>query len=202
MFENKLDIEAVIFLDLNTRRIKTNHLTHGGSSSFIRRESKKQTNDADGLAPSSRARHIVKRLGARKMEFIATAVTCTIFAISFAHLEYYYIKDPALEISNGKVKETHTSFDLSRETKPIIGNMYQYHIFPMLFIFILISFVSLWDHMTIKLLGQRKRLNAIMLGCANLITAIMIEDFAWFVNRYTLPLENDPHGGQVMQFSD
>jgi hypothetical protein len=57
------------------------------------------------------------------MEFIVTAVTCTIFAISFAHLEYYYIKDPALEISNGKVKETHTSFDLSRETKPIIGNM-------------------------------------------------------------------------------
>ena len=136
------------------------------------------------------------------MEFIVTAVTCTIFAISFAHLEYYYIKDPALEISNGKVKETHTSFDLSRETKPIIGNMYQYHIFPMLFIFILVSFVSLWDHMTIKLLGKRKRLNAIMLGFANLITAIMIEDFAWFVNRYTLPLENDPHGGQLMQFSD
>jgi hypothetical protein len=80
------------------------------------------------------------------MEFIATAVTCTIFAVSFAHLEYYYIKDPALEISNGKVQETSTSFDLSRETKPIIGNMYQYHIFPMLFIFLLISFVSLWDH--------------------------------------------------------
>jgi hypothetical protein len=112
------------------------------------------------------------------MEFIATAVTCTIFAVSFAHLEYYYIKDPALEISNGKVQETSTSFDLSRETKPIIGNMYQYHIFPMLFIFLLISFVSLWDHMTIKLLGKRKRLNAIMLGFANLITAIMIEDFA------------------------
>lgn len=56
--------------------------------------------------------------------------------------------------------------------------------------------------MTIKLLGKRKRVNAIMLGHANLITAIMIEDFAWFVNRYTLPLENDPHGGQLMQFSD
>jgi hypothetical protein len=99
---------------------------------------------------------------------------------------YYYIKDSALEISNGKVQETHTSFDLGRETKPIIGNMYQYHIFPMLFIFILISFISLWYHMTIKLLGKCKRLKAVMLGFTNLITAIMImiEDFAWFVNRY------------------
>jgi hypothetical protein len=33
--------------------------------------------DADGSSASSRARHIVKRLGARKMEFIATAVICT-----------------------------------------------------------------------------------------------------------------------------
>ena len=68
--------------------MKTNHLTPEDFSLFIKRESKKQTNDADGLSPSSRARHIVKRLGARKMEFIATAVTCTIFAVSFAHLEY------------------------------------------------------------------------------------------------------------------
>jgi len=98
-------------------------------------------------------------------------------------MEYYYIKDPALEISNGKVQATHTSFDRSRETKPIIGNMSQYHILPMLFIFVMISFVSLWDHMTISLFGKGKRLNAVTLGLANLITAIMIEDFAWFVNR-------------------
>jgi hypothetical protein len=39
--------------------------------------------------------------------------------------------------------------------------------------------------MTIKLLGKRKRLNGVMLGPANLITAITIEDFTWFVNRYT-----------------
>ena len=136
------------------------------------------------------------------MEFIVTAVTCTIFAVSFAHLEYYYIKDPALAISNGKVQETNTNSDRSRETKPIIGNMYQYHIFPMLFIFFLISFASLWDDMTFKLLGKRKRSKAAMLGFANLIAAILIEDFAWFVNRYLLPLQNDPHGGQLMQFSD
>ncbi len=53
-----------------------------------------------------------------------------------------------------------------------------------------------------QLLGKRNRLNAVMLGSANLITAITIEDFTWFVNRYTLPLENEPHGGQLMQISD
>ena len=44
---------------------------------------------------SSRER-IRKHLGARRIEFISTAVICVIFAVSFAHLEYYYIKDPAL----------------------------------------------------------------------------------------------------------
>jgi hypothetical protein len=69
---------------------------------------------------------------------------------------YYYIKDPALQISNGKV-------DRSRETKPIIGNMYQYHLFPMLFIFALISFAVLFDDMTFKLFGGRKRRKASLL---------------------------------------
>ena len=89
----------------------------------------------------SRREYMVKQLGARKIEFIATAVICAIFAISFAHLEYYYIKDPALQISNGKVEVNDANFDRSRETKPIVGNMYQYHLFPMLFIFVLISFL-------------------------------------------------------------
>ena len=82
---------------------------------------------------SSRER-IRKHLGARRIEFISTAVICVIFAVSFAHLEYYYIKDPALQISNGKVQVIDPNFDRSRETEPIIGNMYQYHLFPMLFI--------------------------------------------------------------------
>ena len=72
-----------------------------------------------------------------------TAVICVVFAICFAHLEYYYIKDPALQISNGKVLTNHPEFDRSRETKPIIGNMYQYHLFPMLFIFAHISLCCL-----------------------------------------------------------
>jgi hypothetical protein len=140
------------------------------------------------------------RLGARRVEFISTAVICAIFAASFAHLEYYYIKDPALQISNGRVEATDST--MSRETRPIIGNMYQYHLFPMLFIFFLISFASLWDDMTFKLLGKHKRIKAFMLGCANLTAAILIEDFAWFMNRWLVPLASDPKGGMLMQMSD
>lgn len=131
-----------------------------------------------------------------------TAVICVVFAICFAHLEYYYIKDPALQISNGKVLTNHPEFDRSRETKPIIGNMYQYHLFPMLFIFTLISFAALFDDMTFRLFGKKKRRKAFFLGCANLITAITVEDFAWFVNRWLVPLKDDPKGGQLMQLTD
>src|SRR5215212_9611074 len=145
---------------------------------------------------------IRQHLGARRIEFIITAIICVIFAISFAHLEYYYIKDPALQISNGKVQVDDPNFDRSRETKPIIGNLYQYHLFPMLFIFILISFAALFDDMTFRLFGKGKRIKAFFLGCANLIAAIIVEDFAWFVNRAVLPLQDDPKGGQLMQSSD
>jgi hypothetical protein len=145
---------------------------------------------------------IRQHLGARRIEFISTAVICVVFAVSFAHLEYYYIKDPALQMSNGKVQVIDPNFDRSRETEPIIGNMYQYHLFPMLFIFILISFAALFDDMTFRLFGKSKRKQAFFLGFANLITAITVEDFAWFVNRWLVPLKDDPKGGQLMQFSD
>ena len=151
--------------------------------------------------PSSRER-IRQHLGARRIEFISTAVICVIFAVSFAHLEYYYIKDPALQMSNGKVQVIDPNFDRSRETEPIIGNMYQYHLFPMLFIFILISFAALFDDMTFRLFGKSKRREAFFLGVANLVTAITVEDFAWFVNRWLVPLKDDPKGEQLMQFSD
>src|ERR671926_390253 len=122
--------------------------------------------------------HTRLQLQVRRIESITTAVICVVFAFCFAYLEYYYIKDPALQISNSnKVLTNHPEFDRSRETKPIIGNMYQYHLFPMLFIFILISFAALFDDMTFKLFGKRKRRKAFFLGCANLITAITIEDF-------------------------
>src|SRR5215211_2661634 len=72
----------------------------------------------------------------------------------------------------------------------------------MLFIFVLISFAALFDDMTLRLFGKGKRMKAFLLGCANLITAIVVEDFAWFVNRAVLTLEDDPKGGPLMQFSD
>jgi hypothetical protein len=151
----------------------------------------------------SRREHIRMHLGARKIEFISTVVISIVFAISFAHLEYYYIKDPALQITNaGEVAVKDPNYDRSREAEPIVGNMYQYHLFPMLFIFVLISFAALWDDMTFKLLGRHRRIKAAYLGTANLITAIVVEDFAWFVNRGLVPLESDPKGGLLMQASD
>ena len=103
-----------------------------------------------------------------------------------------------MQISNGKVQSNHPEFDQSRETKPILGNMYQYHLFPMLFIFILISFAALFDDMSFKLFGGKKRRKALVLGCA----AIIVEDFAWFVNRWLVPLMEDPKAGRLMQHND
>ena len=122
---------------------------------------------------------------------------------SFGDLAWWEVfKDPALQISNGEVIVSDSNFDRSRETEPIIGNMYQYHLFPMLFIFVLISFAALWDDMLFKLLGMHKRIKAAFLGVANLITAILVEDFAWFANRLAVPLGSDPKGGLLMQASD
>lgn len=80
--------------------------------------------------------------------------------------------------------------------------MYQYHLFPMFFIFVLISFAALIDDITLKMFGKNKRSKALFLGFATLITTIVVEDFAWFVNRWLFPLESDPNGGQLMHYSD
>ena len=150
----------------------------------------------------NRREHFKAHVGQHGVEAVSTAIVCVVFAISFANLEYYYIKDPALQISNGQVHATNPASDRSRETKPIIGNMYEYHLFPMLFIFFLISFAALWDDLTFKLWGKHSRIKALYLGIANLVTAIVVEDFAWFMNRYLFPLEGDPKAGQLMQSTD
>ena len=162
-------------------------------------EGDRQPPDHRGL---SKREHIRVHLGPRNLEYISAAVICVIFAICFAHLEYYYIKDPALQISNGKVQANEPLYDRSRETRPIIGNMYEYHLFPMLFIFFLISFSALWDDITFRLFGRHSRIKAAFIGFANLVAAITVEDFAWFVNRWVAPLQDDPKGGQLMQSSD
>jgi hypothetical protein len=48
----------------------------------------------------------------------------------------------------------------------------------------------------------KKRRKALVLGCANLITAIIVEDFAWFVNRWLVPLMKGPKAGRLMQHND
>jgi hypothetical protein len=72
----------------------------------------------------------------------------------------------------------------------------------MFFIFVLISFAALIDDMTLKMFGKNKRSKALFLGCATLISTIVVEDFAWFVNRWLVPLDSDPKGGLLMQYSD
>ena len=72
----------------------------------------------------------------------------------------------------------------------------------MLFIFILISFAALFDNMTFKLFGGRKTRKAFLFRSANLVNAILVEDFAWFLNRWLVPLQEDPKAGELMQFSD
>ena len=162
----------------------------------------KQPARREGHGALSTREHVKNRLGQHTLEAISTAALVVIFAVSFAYLEYYYIKDPALQISNGKVQYGSPASDQSRETKPIIGNMYQYHLFPMLFIFCLISFAAVWDDLTFRLLGKRRRIKAAMVGVGNLIAAIVVEDFAWFVDRAVLPLAGDPKAGKLMQYSD
>ena len=187
--------------DDNSHDHNDQSIDHGSSNNTSNHHHEQQQQSRHQHHHGSRER-ITQHLGARRIEFISTAVICVIFAVSFAHLEYYYIKDPALQMSNGKVQVIDPNFDRSRETEPIIGNMYQYHLFPMLFIFILISFAALFDDMTFRLFGKSKRKQAFFLGIANLITAITVEDFAWFVNRWLVPLKDDPKGEQLMQFSD
>jgi hypothetical protein len=57
----------------------------------------------------------------------------------------------------------------------------------MLFIFVLISFVALFDDMTFKLFGEKKE-KAFLLGCANLISVVLVEYFAWFANKWLVRL--------------
>ena len=57
----------------------------------------------------------------------------------------------------------------------------------MLFIFVLISFVALFDDMTFKLFGEKKE-KAFLLGCTNLISVVLVEYFAWFANKWLVRL--------------
>jgi hypothetical protein len=52
------------------------------------------------------------------------------------------------------------------------------------------------------MLERHERRKAASLGVTNVISAILVEDFVWFIFRWWLPLDNDPKRGLLMQTSD
>ena len=85
---------------------------------------------------------------------------------------------------------------------PIIAGLYSYHIFPMIVIFILVGFGPFFDSISFNILGWHERRKAASLGVANVLSAILVEDFTWFFYRWWLPLDNDPKKGLLIQASD
>ena len=144
-----------------------------------------QTNDRDMLTR-------------RRVSFLASSILVVIFAVSYGYLEYYYINDPV----QGKTANLTVRDGTHRVATPIIGGFYSYHIFPMMIIFILVSFGPFFDSVSFNILGRHKRRKTLSLGFAGVITAFLVEDFAWFVYRWWLPLDNDPNRGLLMQASD
>jgi hypothetical protein len=72
----------------------------------------------------------------------------------------------------------------------------------MIIIFILVGFGPFFDSISFNILGKHERRKAASLGFANVLSAIMVEDFTWFFYRWWLPLDNDPKKGLLMQASD
>ena len=134
----------------------------------------------------------------RNISFIASATLVIIFAVSYGYLEYYYINDPV----QGKTENLAVKGGDHRVATPIIGGLYSYHIFPMMILFVLIAFTPFFDSISFNILGRHKRRKTFSLGIAGVITAILVEDFAWFFYRWSLPLDNDPKKGLLMQASD
>jgi hypothetical protein len=84
--------------------------------------------------------------------------------------------------------------------KPIISNMYQYHLFPVLFIFILISFVALFDDIRIiRRVKEKKGIHSWMCESYYGHSGRRL----WMVlNRWLVLLEEDPKAGLLMQSTD
>ena len=74
---------------------------------------------------------------------------------------------------------------------PMIGGLYSYHIYPVMVIFFLVGFGPFSDSITFNIVGRHERRRAASLGLANVISAMMVEDFSWFYYRWLLPLDND-----------
>ena len=118
-----------------------------------------------------------------------------VFAVSYGYLEYYYINDPV----QGKTANLTVRGGTHRVATPIAGGLYSYHVFPMMIIFILVGFGPFFDSISFNILGRHERRKAASLGVANIITALLVEDFTWFLYRWWLPLDNDPKKDLLMQ---
>lgn len=138
---------------------------------------------------------LVKRT---RITFFISSTLVILFAVSYGYLEYYYINDPV----QGKTANLTVGGGTHRVSTPILGGLYSYHIFPMIVIFILVGFGPFFDSVSFNILGRHERRKAASLGVASVISAILVEDFAWFIFRWWLPLDNDPKRGMLMQASD
>lgn len=58
-------------------------------------------------------------------------------------------------------------------------DLYPYDVFPMIVIFILVGFGPLFDSVSFNILERHERRRAASLGVANVISAILVEDFVW-----------------------
>lgn len=133
-----------------------------------------------------------------RISFLVTSGLVIVFAVSYGYLEYYYINDPVL----GKTANLTIKGGTQHVTTLIIGGLYSYHIYPMMIIFILVGFGPFFDSISFNILGRHERSKAASLGIANVISAMLVEDFTWFFYRWWLPLDNDPKRGMLMQASD
>jgi hypothetical protein len=133
-----------------------------------------------------------------RISFLLTSSLVIIFAVSYGYLEYYYINDPV----QGKTANLTVKSGTHRVATPIIAGLYSYHIFPMIVLFILVGFGPFFDSISFNILGKHERRKAASLGFANVLSAILVEDFTWFFYRWWLPLDNDPKRGLLMQASD
>ena len=131
-----------------------------------------------------------------RVSFIVTSDLLRVFAESYGYLEHYFINDPVI----GKTVNLTVKGRTHRLTTPIIEWTLLYHIYPVMVIYFLVGFVLFFDSISFK--ERHKRRRAALLGVANVISAMMVEDFSWFYYRWLLPLDNDPKKGFLMQTSD
>lgn len=133
-----------------------------------------------------------------QIAFFISSAFVILFAVTYGYLEYYYINDSV----QGKTANLTVRGGTHCVSTPIMRGLYSYHIFLMIVIFILVGFGPFFDSISFNILEKHERRKAATLGVANVISAILIEDFVWFIFRCWLPLDNDSKRGLLMQASD